>query len=191
MAIGSRSGPSALPDEVWVAGFNGPTRDDGLGTCTCRRPHLMRASLTAESDVISEHVARLIRRWSTRSPSLLNLMKSGCSRRRYRTLQTSPAIGSLRRKPPIRVLVAHSRQPVRSAGRWRGVWGTKPVLLEVGPGRNLASAVLRHSGRPPDQRVYTTLPHPHDLDPSDKVLLDYRQALGRWRPGGLGRVLRG
>jgi acyl transferase domain-containing protein/acyl carrier protein len=164
-----------LPDEVWVAGVNGPTltmvsgtvhavhvlyrrlADRGIGC------HLLSTSHASHSPLVDPIL-----------PSLLDLMKGVRLQPPvlpYLSNVTGDWITSVQATDPA-YWVAHSRQPVRFGGALEKVFGgTKPFLLEVGPGRNLASAVLRHSGRPLDQRVYTTLPHEHDLDPSDKVFL--------------------
>jgi acyl transferase domain-containing protein len=78
--------------------------------------------------------------------------------------------------------VTHTRQTVRFGDALESVLGGElPILLEVGPGRTLASAAIQHSGRPVAQPVYTTLPHHGDPHPDDKVLLT---ALGRlWTDG--------
>jgi acyl transferase domain-containing protein len=87
-----------------------------------------------------------------------------------------------------RYWVNHLRQPVRFAEGLStllrdggGGGGGATVLIEVGPGRTLAS-LARQQGITPAAEAIPTLPHPTEPEPADAFLLT---ALGRlWLAGG-------
>jgi acyl transferase domain-containing protein/NADP-dependent 3-hydroxy acid dehydrogenase YdfG len=117
-------------------------------------------------------------------PSLLDLVKSVRLQSptvSYFSNVTGALITAIQATDPM-YWVAHSRQPVRFGSALENVFGGTPsVFLEVGPGRNLASAALRHPARPARQPVYSTLPHPQDPEPDDKMVLS---TIGRlWTEG--------
>lgn len=71
-----------------------------------------------------------------------------------------------------RYWVKHVRQTVRfSDGLQEILRKTQPVLLEVGPGRTLASFAKRHQDRPGQYSIYTSLRHPKDQDADSAFLL--------------------
>jgi amino acid adenylation domain-containing protein/non-ribosomal peptide synthase protein (TIGR01720 family) len=76
----------------------------------------------------------------------------------------------------------HLRQPVRFSDGIRELF--KPaerILLEVGPGRTLATLARRHPGRPAGQLVLHSLRHPNEEEGESEVLL---RALGHlWLAG--------
>ncbi|WP_223635451.1 type I polyketide synthase [Corallococcus sp. EGB] len=74
----------------------------------------------------------------------------------------------------------HLRQPVRFAAGLQTL-GASPVLLEVGPGRTLATFASRHTGLRVPATTVTSLPHPEEKTPDALVA---RAALGRlWMAG--------
>jgi phthiocerol/phenolphthiocerol synthesis type-I polyketide synthase E len=77
---------------------------------------------------------------------------------------------------------AHLRQTVRFSENARELFAEPDrVLLEVGPGRTLASLVGRHPDRPGAQAVVASMRHPDDARSDREVLLE---ALGRlWLAG--------
>ena len=81
-----------------------------------------------------------------------------------------------------RYWVRHLREPVLFEEGLKRLLGAQgPLLLEVGPGRTLASLAMRHPDRPEDRPVLSSLRHPSDPG-SDMAFI--RRTLGQlWLAG--------
>ena len=76
----------------------------------------------------------------------------------------------------------HIRQTVRFAEGVQTLFKEpRQILLEVGPGRTLATPVLRHRNKPTETAVFTSLRHPRDLQSDMEFLLT---TLGKLWLGG-------
>src|SRR5262249_42432414 len=77
----------------------------------------------------------------------------------------------------------HIRHTVRFAEGVQSLFKEpRQILLEVGPGRPLATPVLRHPHKPAETAVLTSLRHPRDLQSDVEFLLT---TLGRLWLGGV------
>ena len=66
----------------------------------------------------------------------------------------------------------HLRQPVRFAAGLNTIWQNNyRLLLEIGPGQTLSTFAWQHPGRPPTQRVISSLPSARETQPAPASIL--------------------